>query len=118
MPNRINEPETAQPAADEPDELSALTDEELIDEMLRQLGIVAQLIAGGADIDPRLLIEMDEANERFRQSVEAEKQSHELVRQTTEALNKSADALLANPLTNQMKPIIAHPKVVRKYKGN
>ena len=128
MPNRINEPETTRPAADEPettrpaadepDELSALTDEELIDEMSRQRAIAAQMIADGADIDPRLLIEMDEANERFSQSVEAEKQSHELVRQTTEALNKSADALLANPLTDQMKPIFAHPKAVRKYKGN
>lgn len=111
-------PETTQPDADEPDELSALTDEELIDEMLRQLGIVTQLITDGADIDPRLLIEMDEANERFRQSVEAEKQSHELVRQTTEAQNKSADALLANPLTDQMKPIFAHAKAVRKHKSN
>jgi len=61
---------------------------------------------------------MDAQAERFEQSVEAEKQSHELLRQATDTLNKSADALLADPLTDQMKPIFAHPKAVRKYKDN
>lgn len=106
------------PDAPEPDELSALTDDELIEEVRAYRIVVAQMITDGADIDPQILLDLDAKIERFERDVAAEKESHEQLRLTTEALNKSADALLANPLTAKMKPIFAHPKAVRKLKGN
>ncbi|MBC7900209.1 MAG: hypothetical protein H7070_09170 [Saprospiraceae bacterium] len=118
MPEQHNEPETAQPDAHEPDEFSDLTDEELVEEARRQRAIVAQMICDKADIDPQILFDMDAMIERFEHDVAAEKQAHENLRQSTEALNKSAAALLANPHTNKMKPILAHPKAVQKSKGN